>query len=49
MGATGGTGAPGGPDRLAHPWRDGTRAIRLEPLELLERLVALVPAPAGTS
>jgi hypothetical protein len=30
---------------LAHPWRDGTRAILLEPLELLERLVALVPAP----
>ena len=32
---------------LRRPWRDGTRAVVLEPLELIERLVALVPAPRG--
>jgi uncharacterized protein YbaR (Trm112 family) len=31
--------------RLGRPWRDGTRAIRFEPSELLERLAALVPRP----
>ena len=31
--------------RLRRPWRDGTRAIRFEPSELLERLAALVPRP----
>ena len=31
--------------RLAHPWSDGTTAIVYEPLELIERLVALVPPP----
>lgn len=30
---------------LLHPWRDGTTAIVLSGPELLERLVALVPAP----
>ena len=30
---------------LRHAWRDGTHAVLLEPLQLLERLVALVPAP----
>ena len=28
-----------------HPWSDGTRGIRLAPLELLEKLAALVPVP----
>jgi hypothetical protein len=27
------------------PWRDGSTALLLEPLELLERLAALVPSP----
>jgi hypothetical protein len=31
--------------RLRRPWRDGTRAIRFEPSELLEKLAALVPRP----
>ncbi len=31
--------------RLRRPWRDGTRAIRFEPSELLERLAAMVPRP----
>jgi len=31
--------------RLRRPWRDGTRAIRFEPSELLERLAAMVPKP----
>jgi hypothetical protein len=31
--------------RLRRPWRDGTRAIRFEPGELLEKLAALVPRP----
>jgi hypothetical protein len=38
---------PGGP-RLSHvrrPWSDGSTALLLEPLELLERLAALVPPP----
>jgi hypothetical protein len=29
-------------------WSDGTRGIQLSPLELLEKLSALVPPPAGT-
>jgi hypothetical protein len=28
-----------------HAWRDGTSAILLKPLELIERLVALIPPP----
>ena len=28
-----------------HPWTDGTTGIRLSPLELLEKLAALVPLP----
>jgi hypothetical protein len=31
--------------RFKHPWRDGTTHIVMEPLELLEKLAALVPAP----
>jgi hypothetical protein len=31
--------------RLRRPWRDGTRAIRFEPSELLERLAAMGPRP----
>ena len=31
--------------RLRRPWRDGTRALRFEPCELLEKLAALVPRP----
>jgi hypothetical protein len=31
--------------RLKHRWRDGTTHIVFEPLELLERLAALVPPP----
>jgi len=31
--------------RLRRPWRDGTRAIRFEPTELLEKLAAMVPRP----
>ena len=27
------------------PWSDGTTGIRLSPLELLEKLAALVPLP----
>ena len=37
-----------GGQRLYHfrrPWRDGSTALLLEPLELLERLAALVPPP----
>lgn len=30
---------------LTHPWSDGTMGIRLSPLELLEKLAALVPLP----
>jgi hypothetical protein len=28
-----------------HPWSDGITGIRLAPLELLEKLAALVPLP----
>jgi len=31
--------------RLRRPWRDGTRAIRFEPTELLEKLAAMIPRP----
>jgi hypothetical protein len=31
--------------RLRRPWRDGTRALRVEPGELREKLAALVPRP----
>ena len=31
--------------RFKRPWRDGTTHIVMEPLELLEKLSALVPAP----
>jgi Putative transposase/Transposase zinc-binding domain len=31
--------------RLRRPWSDGTRAIRFEPNELLEKLAAMVPKP----
>src|SRR5712691_3717987 len=30
---------------FTHPWSDGTTGIRLSPLELLEKLTALVPLP----
>src|SRR5437879_5331805 len=30
---------------LPNPWSDGTTGIRLSPVELLEKLVALVPLP----
>ena len=30
---------------FTHPWSDGTTGIRLSPVELLEKLVALVPLP----
>jgi hypothetical protein len=32
---------------LRRPWRDGTTGFVFEPGELLEKLVALVPAPRG--
>ena len=31
--------------RFKRPWRDGTTPIVMEPMELLEKLSALVPAP----
>jgi hypothetical protein len=31
--------------RLKRPWHDGTTHVVFEPLELLEKLVALIPAP----
>jgi len=31
--------------RLRHRWRDGTTAILLEPRQLMQRLVPLIPAP----
>jgi Putative transposase len=31
--------------QFRRPWRDGSTALLLEPLELLERLAALVPPP----
>ena len=42
------TASPGGPLRypFRRPWRDGSTALLLDPLDLLERLAALVP-PAG--
>jgi hypothetical protein len=30
---------------FTHPWSDGTTEIKLSPLELLEKLAALVPLP----
>ena len=30
---------------FTHPWSDGTTGITLSPLELLEKLAALVPLP----
>jgi hypothetical protein len=41
------TESSGGPllYQLRRPWSDGSTALRLDPLELLERLAALVPAP----
>jgi len=30
---------------FTHPWSDGTTSIRLSPVELLEKLAALVPLP----
>jgi hypothetical protein len=30
---------------FTHPWSDGTTGIRLSPMELLEKLAALVPLP----
>jgi hypothetical protein len=30
---------------FTHPWSDGTTGIRLSPVELLEKLTALVPLP----
>jgi hypothetical protein len=30
---------------FTHPWADGTMGIRLSPLELLEKLAALIPLP----
>jgi len=30
---------------LTKPWSDGTTGIKLSPLELLEKLAALVPLP----
>jgi hypothetical protein len=35
-------------NRLKKQWRDGTNHITFEPLELMERLAALVPAPRFT-
>jgi len=32
---------------FTHPWSDGTTGIRLSPMELLEKLAALVPLPRG--
>ncbi len=31
--------------RLSHKWRDGTTHVLFEPLELVEKLAALVPPP----
>jgi hypothetical protein len=31
--------------RLRRPWRDGTRAIRFEPSEFLEKLAVIIPRP----
>src|SRR5215813_735363 len=32
---------------FTHPWSDGTTGMRLSPLELLEKLAALIPLPHG--
>src|SRR5688572_15801851 len=32
-----------------HPWRDGTSRVVFSPLELLEKLVALVPKPRANT
>ena len=32
---------------MRHRWRDGTTGMLFEPGELIEKLVALVPAPRG--
>ena len=32
-------------DRFKHAWRDGTHAVLLDPLDLIVRLVALIPPP----
>jgi hypothetical protein len=34
---------------FTHPWSDGTTGIRLSPVELLEKLAALVPLPRVAS
>jgi hypothetical protein len=31
--------------RLRRAWRDGTRAVRFSPIELLEKLAAMIPKP----
>ena len=31
--------------RFTRPWSDGTTGIKLSPLELLEKLAAIVPLP----
>ena len=36
---------PAAPGALKTPWSDGTRHLLLSPMELLEKLVALVPPP----
>jgi hypothetical protein len=30
---------------FTHPWSDGTTGMRLSPMELIEKLAALVPLP----
>ena len=35
--------------QLKSPWRDGTTHIVMSPLELMQRLAALVPPPAAAS
>jgi hypothetical protein len=34
--------------RLKKRWRDGTKHVIFEPLELIEKLAALVPPPQAT-
>jgi hypothetical protein len=34
---------------FTHPWSDGTTGIKLSPVELLEKLAALVPLPLGAA
>jgi hypothetical protein len=31
--------------RFKHAWRDGTHAVLVDPLDLLARIVALIPPP----